>query len=121
MKVERLALFLLLGLTAGCSDPETATPEVGGRSSTQELVDEIRSVPVDDRDSTSAANGRDIFARLEQCEVDDTMEARIRAVVEELELLLLRYTERHPDVVALTQRRDDLVETALTDCVERLQ
>jgi hypothetical protein len=134
MKTESIAPFagfLLLVLASACSEPETETegvaqntlePETDTESeqatSTQVLLEQLEETR-GDRDATGTDS--DVFSRLELCEVDDTTEARIREVDAQLDELLLRYTERHPRVIATRQVLDDLVQAALEDCVERLQ
>ena len=127
------AIFLLLGFMAACSEPETGidlsaqnnlepetdTQESERATSTQELLEQLEETR-GDRDATGTDTD-DVFSRLELCEVDDATEARIREVDAQLDEMLLRYTERHPDVVATRRVLDELVRTALEDCVERLQ
>jgi hypothetical protein len=99
-------------------EPETDTQESERATTTQELLEQLEETR-GDRDASGTDS--DVFSRLELCEIDDATEARIREVDGQLDELLLRYTERHPDVVALRRVLDELVRTALEDCVERLQ
>ena len=55
------------------------------------------------------------------CQPRGELENRIRVTQERLSELKIRYTDRHPEVIATRQALDELVQRALGECVERLQ
>lgn len=109
-----LVLCALLGLTSACTEPLLDAQEEIAGADTEPAPESVEVEPID-------SNGADVFARLETCELDEALDARIRDLAERLDELRLRFTERHPDIVEARQLMEDLERTALENCVEALQ
>lgn len=108
--------MFLVALFVGCSPADTDSgaekPETVAEPTVVDDEGDLTEVPVHDSPS---------LARLETCEVDTVTATRIREAENRLDELLLRFTDRHPDVIATRQLLDDLVQGELDECVERLQ
>ena len=94
-----LVLCALLGLASACTEPSLDAREEGAGADTEPAVE----------------------SRLETCELDEALDARILDLAERLDELRLQFTERHPNIVATRQLMEELEQTALEKCVEALQ
>lgn len=71
--------------------------------------------------SNSALPPDATMARVEVCDSEAELQARIEGLQEELDQLRLRYTEQHPEVVRTRRSIEELERTALERCVEAIQ
>ncbi len=111
-----MGLVFLAALIVGCTPTETdAGGEISEATAELDVVEEKSIVPEEQLADSPA------MARLETCEVDPFTADRIREAENRLEDLRLRFTDKHPDVIATIRMLDNLVRAELDECVEHLQ
>ena len=111
-----ISLVSLMMIATACSKPEEVTQSVAPLEGADQPIVVQPSVG----DEVSADQSL-TSARLETCEPNEAVDLRIRELEVRLSELRIAFTERHPDVVAIRQRLDELERQALDECVERLQ
>ena len=77
--------------------------------------------PVSGELQTTVATPDDPTARLANCKLREELQSRIDSLKKELDDLRLKYSDKHPSVVALKGTLDRLVQQGLAECVEQIQ
>ena len=113
--IMSIAVASLFALTVAC----TKTDEESGSASAQaqtldELIELTRTGPASAGDRPAG------MTRSENCESSEELERSIREAEAHLDQLSLRYTELHPEVIRARRTLDELVQSSLSECVERI-
>jgi hypothetical protein len=121
MKIRMRSFGLVAVLVlAACTKPEPQ-PVASVEEPQPAPSPEPAQHPVSGELRATRATPDDPTARLANCKSREELQNRIDSLKTELADLRLKFTDKHPDVVAVLAELDRLVQQGLAECVEQIQ